>query len=407
MGTTNHFILKHILDIEHDSSTASDTLAERLSQLCQGSLAALIERVLGQFDQPGKLIRLDRVSVDLDCHDLEEIEELLAARLPIEMEFALRDALADPENVEVAPEEKGSFETAVFYLEKGYLPWNANTQITQTELEFRLTEALYASPSDARRFLRILLDDPRKLRRFVLCFSHTMRWRLADMIWPGVKEEWNRLSLSTGVEASDSLPFWEVFYRKLKSGAKDVEEVVARIKEAPADVVEETSVPEEGIFVQNAGAVLLHPFLQPLFEELGAAKGDAVIQPEKAIQILHYAVTGRQTAEEWELPLLKLLCGIPFEEVIQFDKEFTAPETAEVEKMLTSLIKHWDVLKNTGIDGLQESFLQREGRISRGQTNWTLRVQQKGIDVLVGHLPWSIGFIKLPWMEHPLVTEWS
>jgi len=37
---------------------------------------------------------------------------------------------------------------------------------------------------------------------------------------------------------------------------------------------------------------------------------------------------------------------------------------------------------------------------------WLLQVEQKPVDVLVNHLPWGIGTIRLPWMQEILYTEW-
>jgi hypothetical protein len=78
----------------------------------------------------------------------------------------------------------------------------------------------------------------------------------------------------------------------------------------------------------------------------------------------------------------------------------------EVDEMLLSLIEYWAVLKNTSIDGLRESFLKRNGKLSRLNDEWLLQVEQKPFDMLVQQLPWSISMIKLPWMTHLLKTEW-
>jgi hypothetical protein len=37
---------------------------------------------------------------------------------------------------------------------------------------------------------------------------------------------------------------------------------------------------------------------------------------------------------------------------------------------------------------------------------WHLKVEQKGIDVLLDHLPWSFSLIKHGWMKRPVHVEW-
>ncbi|MEM9214098.1 MAG: contractile injection system tape measure protein [Cyanobacteria bacterium P01_F01_bin.150] len=42
-----------------------------------------------------------------------------------------------------------------------------------------------------------------------------------------------------------------------------------------------------------------------------------------------------------------------------------------------------------------------------GEQNWTLRVEQMAIDVLLTRLPWGVSMVKLPWMDGLLTVEWT
>jgi hypothetical protein len=77
-----------------------------------------------------------------------------------------------------------------------------------------------------------------------------------------------------------------------------------------------------------------------------------------------------------------------------------------VEDMLSTAISYWTALKNTSPDGLREGFLLRSGKLSHKFDEWFLFVEQKTLDVLLQQLPWTIGFIKLPWMNKMLKVEW-
>jgi len=167
---------------------------------------------------------------------------------------------------------------------------------------------------------------------------------------------------------------------------------------------------EDGIYIQNVGMVLLHPFLAALFENLNLVKDKAFISTNhrnQAIGLLEFLVWGENKHSENFLPLNKILCGMSPEEVWMNEKEITQDSKNECEELLTEVIRHWEVLKNTGIDGLRETFLQRPGKLSRNQNGWKLIVEKKAVDILIGSLPWGLGIIKMPWMAEMLFVEWN
>ncbi|WP_373396428.1 contractile injection system tape measure protein [Algoriphagus halophilus] len=64
-------------------------------------------------------------------------------------------------------------------------------------------------------------------------------------------------------------------------------------------------------------------------------------------------------------------------------------------------------MKNTSVDGLRETFLQRDGKISRVENGWKLKVERKTVDIQMNKLPWGIGMIKLPWMNEMMFVDWD
>lgn len=172
--------------------------------------------------------------------------------------------------------------------------------------------------------------------------------------------------------------------------------------------------PEEeaaGLFVNQAGLVILHPFLQIYFEDVGLLEGEAFrdeVAQQTAIYLLHYLATGQPDAPEYELVLPKLLCGWSLSEPVT--RGLLLPDAAliEGENLLQAAIDYWQALKSTSPDGLREGFLRREGKLTLlDESNWRLQVEQQAIDVLLGSLPWGLNVVKLPWMENLLMVEWS
>ena len=169
---------------------------------------------------------------------------------------------------------------------------------------------------------------------------------------------------------------------------------------------ESPNVAAEGIYINNAGLVLLHPFLPQFFAALGIAADKQLLQPERALCLLHFLATGQPVAPEYELMLPKVLCNIPLEEPVESDVALTAAEQDEAVSLLKAVIRHWEALRSTSPDGLRGTFFVRPGKISLRDGDWLLQVEPQTWDILLDQLPWGIGMIKLPWMDRLLHVEW-
>jgi len=164
----------------------------------------------------------------------------------------------------------------------------------------------------------------------------------------------------------------------------------------------------EGIYIDNAGLVLLHRFLPRFFDALGISIAEEIVQPERALGLLHYLATGQIKAPEYELVLPKIICHVPLSTSVHSDIEITDSEISEASALLDAVIEHWEVLRSTTPDGLRGTFLLRPGKLTRKEDgDWLLQVESRTFDVLLEHLPWGISMIKLPWMKNMLWVEWS
>jgi hypothetical protein len=161
----------------------------------------------------------------------------------------------------------------------------------------------------------------------------------------------------------------------------------------------------DSIYINNAGLVIVAPFLTAFFKKLNLVNDDKLTDKAKAVTLLNYLVTGNTAFDEFDIVLNKVVCGEAIEAFIK-PIEITAEEKQEADDLLAAVIEHWSVLKNTSPDGLRGNFLQREGRLMFDDSKWNLKVQEQSFDMLLAHLPWGIGVVKLPWMEHVLYVEW-
>jgi hypothetical protein len=166
---------------------------------------------------------------------------------------------------------------------------------------------------------------------------------------------------------------------------------------------------EGAIAVQNAGLILLHPFLKTLFSELrlidqkGAIKNDA---RQVAIQVLHFLATSNREFFEGNLVFEKFLCGAALNEPIERESLLTESIMAECTAMLQQVIHHWPALKNSSPGWLQQLFLQRRGKLVKKEGRAKLRVERMPQDTLLDALDWNISLVQIPWHKELLFVEW-
>ena len=171
--------------------------------------------------------------------------------------------------------------------------------------------------------------------------------------------------------------------------------------------------PLDAIYIANAGLVLTNPFLPQWCRALDllevTAEGKTRLLPDRfsrAVHLLQWLVNGSVATPEPLLCLNKLLCGGTLAMPVERRIEPTDRELEVGRLMLTSMLANWTIIANTSIEGLQETFLQREGRLERTSDGWRLTVQRKTVDVLIDHIPWSISTIFHSWMPEPLAVIW-
>lgn len=180
----------------------------------------------------------------------------------------------------------------------------------------------------------------------------------------------------------------------------------------PSDTQKTTELNlEEPIYIENAGLVILHPFLIHLFEQLKLCKNEEWTSnrnQSKAVLLTQFLISGKAVFYENELVLNKLLCGLEVDAVIDISIKLSKKEKTEANDLLKAVIAYWKVLKNTSIDGLRETFLQRNGKLLfKNEESIELWVEQKGVDVLMAQIPWGIGMVKTPWMKSFIECNWN
>jgi hypothetical protein len=165
----------------------------------------------------------------------------------------------------------------------------------------------------------------------------------------------------------------------------------------------------EELYVDNAGLVILWPFLTHFFARLGLLDGkqfqDTAAQ-QRAVGLLQVLATAQATFPEYLLPLNKVLCGLEPTDLVEFGPPLTEAEAAEGEDLLRAIIVQAPILREMSPAGLRGTLLLRAGVLRSRDGAWLLQVERETYDIVLDRFPWGWAWVKLPWMETPLRVEW-
>lgn len=406
-------------------------------------------------------IQLDRLEHDLTAEVAQALEHSLRQRNSTGESTTAKIS----GRVTVTSEQQNIYEAFIYFLKTGRLPWSfrlpAKRNLEEVILDLWQPEN-FSSPEirfdDVAIFETLRIDSARKrmVRQFSRKFLDALIQRLSPTGKKSIAEILDVLpasNLSAHELNSFERSLWETLFHRIAmnlsidNGAlivavwkkfpptpdihfelkKNLETRWPELgiqpdfgpsreikKVADAEIAQENfsetaeAEVKEGLFVEDAGLVLLHPFLPQFFRALEIADDEKILQPDRALVVLHYLATGNITAHEYELTLPKILCNISLETPVELIAELNDSEKEEADALLSAVINHWETLKNTSPDGLRSNFLRRAGKIFlREDDDWNLQVESNSFDILLDRLPWSIGLIKLPWMPRLLWVEWA
>ena len=122
--------------------------------------------------------------------------------------------------------------------------------------------------------------------------------------------------------------------------------------------------------------------------------------------VLHYLQYASSNYEAHQVTFNKILCGIDIEMALPARIALSTSDISECDKLIETIIRYWEGLKDEGITTMQQMFISRKGKLSFKNNQWRLQVEQHAADALIGNLPWDIHTIKLPWLPHIIHTTW-
>ncbi|KRD08258.1 hypothetical protein ASE21_16350 [Flavobacterium sp. Root901] len=204
--------------------------------------------------------------------------------------------------------------------------------------------------------------------------------------------------------------------KNIESASNDLKEKTSNKNEKVIDKKDDLFEKEEdirdpdisGLYVDNAGLVLIHPFLKSLFENCRLLNKDNTINnPETAAHLLHYIATGKEQDYENAMAFEKFLCNIPIDQPIERNIVLSEEMKKEGAAMLQAVLSNWDAMKTSSAELLENEFLQRTGKLNiNGDENPTVIIERKTQDILLDKLSWNLSIIKLAWKKRIIYVNW-
>lgn len=172
--------------------------------------------------------------------------------------------------------------------------------------------------------------------------------------------------------------------------------------------IQEGTDQNEGQYVQNAGLILIHPFIKPLFEHCDLIHPETreLTDPELCAHLLHYIATGKTNAPECDMIFEKFLCNIPLHQTINRHIKLSRKHKKQAKNVIESVQHNWSSMKKSSVELLQNEFFQRSGKLVITDYDYTLTMERKTQDILLEKLSWGIGLIRLPWQEKFMYVNW-
>ena len=447
-----YLIHKHTIDVNCSKKQLGHEFKNDLSSVLQADFYPKLEKLLMSYNHQNILWQIEDLPILIDDgidvknwkteiveKSLDKIKQFLDANKPTQ---GLNDHLnSSNAMVQEKRTAKHVHNLLVTYLKTGVLKDNAIV----TSLE-----QLYDHFEMDLQFMKELENTLKNKFYFILRWSFNIPLNIKKQ-YLKLKNISHKLDFSKGLKEKDTpradfleYLFWESIFNKNPNVIEDsainelkkiadryynIEEkqfdkilllrskqevILSSAKESKPIEIEDVPIiltdNQETYYINNAGLVLLHPFLPKLFSSLKyLVDGDwkDVKTQHRAVLSLQYLTNFQEVIFENDLLLNKLLCGVAITDTINTTWEITKKEKKVCQELLNAVIKHWKILKNTSIGTLQETFLRREAKMEMNRNEqFEITVAQQSIDLLFDQLPWSIGMIKTPWMKDYLTCNW-
>ncbi len=462
-----HIIHKINLDIDVPSERHVKNIQENIRDFLENHLFPIVEDICSSSSSLEQYTAMNTLDIDIDIEALsfsqtpeelitlfsEQFQQGLSKKIqatfpenPSSQYTTTVNYADEKEQVRISDINEKYINVFFYYLNTGFLPWYASVKDTWFDEKILLQSIKKKKDQCRQLFFEFAFQKSIWPERLIKQFSPGFIILFLDLLFPKIfpeeikpihKDKLTQMqkpmsnvlekvllelqqfilsekSFGVAITISEKQALLlskanEIFTQEYFSSPQSTEAQM-KISEQEKKVSEkEGKVLQEGIFVQHAGLILLHPFLQYFFNDFNLVdknnfKGEE--ERDIAIHLLYYLATKKEHPTDYQLIMEKFMIGTPMYQPVSRHIRLTNKMKKESETLLKACISHWKALKNTSTDGLREGFIQREGKLILDTDN-RLIIEKKSMDILLDQLPWNYSIIQLPWLKDLFYVEWN
>lgn len=363
MAKGTHIIHRVVLNIEVSGRGMAKSAENAVVSYFEQVLLKRIEEILDSIETESHLL-IDKIDLDLG-------EIILKGDVPLGLEEKLIEAFqsaaidlkkpeesADEDTFSRLTHPQKAFETFVYFLEYGRLPWYVLSASQNEEAWLDLVYQAIKENSAAKNELLKITGDPMILGRLFAQFHRNSVKQLVALLMDlaivdidRVIDQQVKLYVADEVISNnEAFAFFEkiILLIYLRSADRQMlalphlQKQLTHIPYQPQNPViddlkivdallsteidiskdnvsddkntDEHPAEVEGIFISQAGLVILHPFLEYFFKDFGLIQDDDFVDihaRQLGVHLLHYLATGQVNAFEYDLCFEKFFCCWP------------------------------------------------------------------------------------------------
>ncbi len=423
-----HLIRKQVIWLQLDAGQPAFTIQQVARDYYYREILPALEQLFDELSMKNEVVYIEKLEINLGdlgwkndrfILDRKGIYRILVQSFGKAMAQSAGKAESTVPVVYLTPEENACLQW-MYYLENGVLPWQVHAldEIWLSQVLHQLAIDHVSIENTRRKILR----DPVFLERLAREHNEIFLQQFAEVITakaqPGLALLIKTIAKKTDPTGQETLylekQLWGQALLHFSSGKTSIaeENLVTVLNENIQETIDNDNriTKEEALFCRYAGLVLLHPFFKHLFNRLGLLNEEKFrdeMARAKAAVLLHYVATGKTEVRDYDLVIPKIFCGIPLQQLLPLPAyDLTGTEKQEAQDMILAAIDQWEIMRNTSVEGLRESFLERDGRLTIKERGYEFRIETKGIDVLLDQLPWNLSLVQLPWLSRLIYVEW-
>jgi len=460
VGKSIHKIRHLFLDISFDGTELEASLIQnRLFSTYDRWLVPSLTKGIEKCKLDDDHYYLENLEIDAGLLGINDLEDQLGPEVEKAIEKTIKakylsssvKETSGPSELHKKTERQHIIDGFISFLENGSLPWTFRVLDRET-LEKKISSVFSGISREETGYFktrlgktlvlqeslqRLILQFSDKFLGILISFYSSENTRVIELVLEKLRKEsfipgsfektlWEITFIESagGKSISESDLVLKTFYReplsqKQKKNLEHIWPVLSdqgltkkvlkssEVKREDSETVfAKENEKQEAYYIDNAGLIILHPYISRFLKNLDIVRKNLLIDPERALCLIQYLATGNNSIQEYEVILPKVLCNIPVSTAVSTGITLSEKEIKTSSVLLESVIRNWDALGNTGIDGLRFNFFNRPGKLSHFQDYWLLQVEPRSYDILLEKLPWSVSIVQLPWMSQMINVEW-